>query len=740
MKLKKHLLLTTMCLFIIASTVIMPNNVFAADTTNGEVEEVNGEAEAGNGEAEAGNDEAEVGNDEAEAGMSDEFKQILNEEGKLVVTDTTMAENKTEFLRNYVMKYNTDTYYFIASYNEDEKAYYIEKCPISDGFYEIHKIELVFEEKISDDFKSILKDGKLELPTTSKNISEEWLTRYVSSLGNDEYYVSVAGYYDEEKQQWVSYVNKEYTEATIVMSAKSDGKSEQHIVELTKITKQSEEFKKLLNKDGKLEINAVVPASEEDFLVYFEVLIYKEGEHRWYDCISNDFSSCDLTACGETHTVEIVYNYDPKNKEKMQSFIKNFPKDIEYFKVEDMELINYWVNNADKEDSESLDMFSGELKSYLNYNNIEYYVDNRAGLDGPLVTLRKGMAIFKYNDIVYYVDGFLGTKAEHIIYVPNETGTSKEELIAAAQKRINEYLGKEGIATVSYAGKAYDIWIESEYEASRWMWEQVDPNMTLEEFKAMANVFIPTYEKFEDAIGIKGVNETDSVFNVTIAGKSHYIIIKTDSSKMKTPSYKTADMTTDVEISSTSSSIPLDTSIQAEKLTSGTDYEKIIKILNVENSETFDLKLYSNSLEKYVTKLEDGKFEVKIPISKELEGKALIVYYVDANEKVTEHEVTVKDGYAVFTTNHFSIYTLAEKQADVNKDDTGNTSGDDKKEDNAANTPSVDKNNTNTGNTSTGTNPKTGDNILLFVGMLLLSGIGIVAMTLTQRGKYYKNK
>lgn len=75
----------------------------------------------------------------------------------------------------------------------------------------------------------------------------------------------------------------------------------------------------------------------------------------------------------------------------------------------------------------------------------------------------------------------------------------------------------------------------------------------------------------------------------------------------------------------------------------------------------FDIKLYSESTNKYVTKLENGTFEVKIPLDPKFEGKNLVVYYTDEAGKVTEYTVTVKDGYATFTTNHFSIYTLAVK-------------------------------------------------------------------------------
>lgn len=92
-------------------------------------------------------------------------------------------------------------------------------------------------------------------------------------------------------------------------------------------------------------------------------------------------------------------------------------------------------------------MFSGELKAYLNYKNMDFYVDNRAGENSPFYTLRLGIAVFKYDNVIYHIDDALGTQAEHVIYVPSETGNTKEELMSAAQKRIDEYLGKKGVVT-----------------------------------------------------------------------------------------------------------------------------------------------------------------------------------------------------------------------------------------------------------------------------------------------------
>lgn len=158
-------------------------------------------------------------------------------------------------------------------------------------------------------------------------------------------------------------------------------------------------------------------------------------------------------------------------------------------------------------------------------------------------------------------------------------------------------------------------------------------------------------------------NIYEKYYTLTINDEEVDFLVVKDSSKVNNNvNLITNDVGSDITISTESASIPLDTLIQVSKITSGTEYDKIVKLLEVTNSEMFDLKLYSNSTGEYVTKLSNGTFEVKIPVNETLKGKNLMVYYVDDNNKVIEYEVTVKDGYATFTTDHFSIYTLAEKK------------------------------------------------------------------------------
>lgn len=426
----------------------------------------------------------------------------------------------------------------------------------------------------------------------------------------------------------------------------------------------SDAFKQILT-DGKLVINSVEPTSLDE--AYFLIAEYVGNTYENFradaDTCNENFTYCDITydymgENEETHRVNIVYKYDKSIKTLINNYASEFPSK-KVFRVKDMEIINYWLNY--QEDNEHFENYSSELKSYLNYRNFDFNVDNRAGADTEFLTERMGIATFMHNNKVYYVNTSMGVKGEHIIYVPDNTSNTQEALMLAAQKRIDEYIGKNKVK-VSIGG---DI---TEYHTNYYT-ELIASAVGSDErelYQGYYDYFLNEYNNQDGSYNFLKRAEGNYYFNVEVNGVNRMIIIVKDSNSMITPTYKSGDLSTNVEISSASSLIPLDTNIRATQLSSGSDYEKILKILNVTDNETFDLKLYSGSLSNYITKLEDGTFEVKIPLKDKYKGKDLIVYYVDANNKITEHNVKVEDGYAIFNTNHFSIYTLAEKpQKDV---------------------------------------------------------------------------
>ncbi len=274
------------------------------------------------------------------------------------------------------------------------------------------------------------------------------------------------------------------------------------------------------------------------------------------------------------------------------------------------------------------------------------------------------------------------------------------DLMKSAQTRIDNYFGKDKVKLVD-AGKLEEFlnsYVLDNQDIIDEMYEYNESMKNFPGYVAKTKEEIANQLKEEMRSMVSDIlKENEHIYKVIIGDNTYYTLIRSDSSKMVETTYRTSDILTDVSISSSNKTIPYDTLVNVRKITDGETYKKILDILKLTNSEMYDLKLFSKSLDNYVSKLVNGSFEVKIPIKDEYKNKNLIAYYVDDNGKVTEYEVTVKDGYAIFNTDHFSIYTLGVKNVN---------------------------------------NPQTGDNIinsviLAFVSIICLSGIGIY---------FYKNK
>lgn len=410
-------------------------------------------------------------------------------------------------------------------------------------------------------------------------------------------------------------------------------------------TEYSDEFKSILNENNEIVINMYEPKPEEYTDIMFEALGEKyewieEGTpFRFYQ---GSYDRKNSTVCVsmlelgtgkvlESHVVKMVFNYNKDIKEEIDKMVAAFPQPEEGaysydFKISDMELVNYWMTcTPDNENLGGLLNYSGELKGYIGYKNIS--MDARYGDDScPLFTFVGGIVNFENNGIVYAAMD-LGARGNHIFYVPDETKDTVVDMVVAAQKRIDDYVGKDK-AKVEHVG-------------------------TVSEFLESI--------QYEEELDIEGIALNDICVKITINEVPHYVVLKKGSKNMTTPSYKNVDMATDVEVDTEDSSVPLDTLIKVDKMLEGEEYERIMSALKVKDNDTYDIQLHSKTANKYIRKLDGGKFQVKLPVSEKFKGKGLSVYYVDANGNVQVHKVAIEDGFAVFTTDHFSAYTLAEE-------------------------------------------------------------------------------
>ena len=485
-------------------------------------------------------------------------------------------------------------------------------------------------------------------------------------------------------------------------------------------------FDKLLTDltDGKFVVHSVKPTNQEmAYIVVYEYTMkekYPENPGyyiKWDTSFNEDFSKCTVyygnyQENDPSKEVEISYIYDNDVKTVVDSLISKLNgKDT--FNLNEIEFINYLINES--EDA-SMANYSSELRKAIDYKN--FSIDVRYGDDSSFYTERGGNAVFSYNDTVYYIKPMTTAQAKHIIYVEDNT----TDVLESIKTRLTKVFGtdfnvKEKDTVASFLTEARQDFI-SRYSQETYLQQQYDSA------DAYADAMMNEAYYNDDAWYhfVVGANVYEKYYTLTINDEEVNFLVVKDSSKVNNNiNLITNDVGSDITISAETASIPLDTLIQVSKITSGAEYEKIVKLLEVTNSEMFDLKLYSSSIGKYITKLSDGTFEVKIPVNETLKGKDLMVYYVDANNEVEEYKVTVKDGYATFTTDHFSIYTLAEKKVveeapdNTEKETPDNTLTNTEKE-----TPTGEKDET----------PKTGtlDIISYVLVATFISAVGIIVL------------
>lgn len=709
---------------------------------------------------------------------SEDFKEIT-ENGEIIITSSNIR-GKAMAVQNYCYTKETDEeiHFMVSDMNEETGICTIRMYKrlnpddVGTKFVEQHKVKVIFEEKFSDEFNKVAKDGKIIIQASRDEKKQNLLYTYASLISN----------YDADGEYvWyaVTDINDDATKCTMQRYEEyKEGDStksrmiEEHIVSVEYKKEISDYFKSKLNKDGKFVIDSIKPKNMDEWISMYEVLYYNNGIMADTEFLAEDFSKCEITILNdkgipETHMVEFEYKYDAKIQEIADNMMKDINKEeAHFFYVKDLELINYWINSGYEEDrtgSSNFDNYSGELKAFVNYKNFSLEIDDRMGADDDFFTMRGGIGLLKYKGTTYYINPILGVWGNHIIYVPTETESTKEALAAAVQKRVDEYIGEGKVKITAGEGTVEDYYKNYSSSHIAELKNKIaeekakeKPNNNLirqyeNEIDWYKNYYVEEYVK-ESYNNPNGEHyflqsaEGNFWFVATIDGVDYEFIVIKDSSKMITPTYKVADINTNVEISSKSTEIPLDTSIDAEKITSGGEYEKIIKVLGIKENAMFDLNLFSKSLNEYVKKLADGSFEVRIPIPENLKNKKLAIYYVDENNNIEEYEVKVEDEYAVFTTKHFSTYTLAEEivadeklPSTENNNNSNNTNNDVKPEDTNNSEEKVDKIEDKIEKEENINNPSTGDNVMMFVAVFAVSIVGlIVTLCITRKKQYNK--
>ncbi|MGM9834709.1 MAG: hypothetical protein ACI31M_02890 [Bacilli bacterium] len=405
-----------------------------------------------------------------------------------------------------------------------------------------------------------------------------------------------------------------------------------------------DEHIKLLAPDGTnavLKMKKPTNMSEIDFGIngYVQNLLQTDGYYIYSSC-NEDLQDCfveitldtenveGLEDWGKTYDVKMTFD-EPEKNSVVDSYLEELNKfdDMDpttYNIVEDLSLINYYLTSNKSElwhaGAAGRALRYSTINNLTKGSNITYYIDIRAGNQDEELMFESA-----FGGLSLFYDGKLqatitsGVYLRRVIYIPENTENTKEAYVAAAQKRINEYLGNEEVE-VTYGGLISSLTAAEDPE-----WD---------------------------------VESDGNYYNIKIGSRTYkFYIVKGTDTQLIEPTYVGLDIDSKIEITSKDSTIPLDTSIMVENVNDNS----IKDIIGTDKYKTYDISLYSAAKDAKIEKLSNGKFLVKIPVPTEFTGSDLIVYYITSDGKVEEHEVVVKDGYAIFETNHFSKYSLAVK-------------------------------------------------------------------------------
>ena len=397
-------------------------------------------------------------------------------------------------------------------------------------------------------------------------------------------------------------------------------------------------------KDGKVKVASVDPLDDSMFAETAITAALSKYDTDKYRIVGgcNEKNKCminisDKVKTYREKTYETTFEYATPNskiKNRLDGYAKTFVVDNQnieehLFLMEDLETINYkyafpnfgeWIDSIN-----AIINYSSEFQNKIGYMNIGTKLDTRAGWDDQFTSGCFGFLNLLFDGVIYSYVNTTGVKQNNVLYVPDETENTREAYIKAALDRVNKYIPKANVK-IEYAGQIADI---NDFGILS-LKDIVDVNKTLGEY-----------------------------YKVTIGEEEYYYFIAKDSSKMRTPVMNTVDALTDISIKTDSSEVPLDSKINTVVIDAKSDeYKEFLKKVNINNGLVVDLKLFSDSINKNISKLENGVFKVYVPLNDELRKLDLTAYYVKDNGEIEKHDVKIEGDYLVFETDHFSTYVI----------------------------------------------------------------------------------
>lgn len=437
-------------------------------------------------------------------------------------------------------------------------------------------------------------------------------------------------------------------------------------------TGKSPEFSASFPSD-KVKINAVYKDNEE--YLYDASMAYFMSQTKDYVYL-RDFTANSAKVVFnelEIHSFDVEYTNSNEKHAKEIEDAKNRLKEVDLTtERRDLDFINYFYyydeDNLLSSDNFNSKSLNDQFKKAVKNNHIGYYVVPGGGGGDLYLSGAGGRMVLFYDGVAYdALDGYVDFTNYNIVYIPSNTEKTPQAYAAAAQARVDEYLGENSGVIITYDGPVEEGYFDDE---SQFEVYDIDKN-----------------------------NFDYNNYKISYLNKENNMLIIADSSKMQKPDFAAFDVTNNISVTSETVNYPSNTVVMSDVIDSeDSKYSEILDKAKVKNAHIVDINLYSSSVGD-IDDFDGANFDVSVPIKDEtLFDKDLIAYYIDDEGNIEQHPVVMDGFMANFETTHFSTYIIAEKSTS------------DKIEDAAQDVVK---------------NPNTLDNVLTSVLLLIVSGLGI---------------
>ena len=392
--------------------------------------------------------------------------------------------------------------------------------------------------------------------------------------------------------------------------------------------------------------------------VYVNSVINTEDYEVYADC-DNTFTTCTIVFYGVAeYDINVTFD-EPKENAVIDGYLDDMVEfemgnSATFHIIEDLSLINYYLTGNKSElwnpGAPARAIKFSDLNKITKGSNITFYMVVGMGTENANLMYENAIG-----EMGLFYNGYMYAKLQdeiylkRVIYIPEDIEESTDAYIEAAQERINEYLGNNSV-TVALGGSLEELNATVQQQEQQACLEYDDPEYCiLDEMPGAEDEDLP-------------IESDGNYYLVTIGERTYkFYIVKGTEEQLKAPVYNGLDLETNIEISSTDSSIPLDSALTVTDVDDNTIGGKI----GTPNYVAYDITVHSAAKDADITELENGKFLVRIPIPEELQDKdELTVWYIPSTGDPEEHKVTPKVindiAYVEFETTHFSTYALAE--------------------------------------------------------------------------------